>query len=130
MVTAGKPMATKTAPAPMDRLEPSQHVKPTGPCVIVIFGATGDLTARKLIPALYNLAASNLISREFGIVGVARTEMSTESFREMIAGQLQKFATRDLDPDITEWLVRRLYYLGGEFKDPQLYANLAQLLAQ
>jgi glucose-6-phosphate 1-dehydrogenase len=121
---------TKTAPAPTDRFEVSENVKATGPCVIVIFGATGDLTARKLIPAIYNLAASNLLSREFAIVGVARTEMSTDSFREMMAAQLQKFATRDLDADLADWLVRRMYYLGGEFKDPELFKSLGQLLEQ
>ncbi len=52
------------------------------PCVMVIFGAGGDLTRRKLIPALYNLATANLLSREFAVVGLAREQMSTEQFRD------------------------------------------------
>ena len=52
---------------------PRQAVgKPGDPCVMVIFGAGGDLTRRKLIPALYNLATDNLLSREFAVVGLAR----------------------------------------------------------
>lgn len=123
-------MATKTVPLHAERFEVIQHAKPAGPCVIVIFGATGDLTARKLIPALYNLAAGNLLSREFAIVGVARSDMSTEAFRDQMAAQLQKFATRDVDDSLREWLVRRIYYMSGEFKDPQMYARLRELLTQ
>ena len=66
---------------------------PSGPCVMVIFGATGDLTARKLIPALYNLARSNLLSREFAIVGVGRSTYNLEQFRQAMGDKLQKFAT-------------------------------------
>ena len=121
---------TKPVPAPAERFEVIERAKAAGPCVIVIFGATGDLTARKLIPALYNLAASNLLSREFAVVGVARREATTEQFRDSIASQLQQFATRELAPDLSEWLVRRLYYVSGEFKDPQLYTRLCESLTQ
>ena len=55
---------------------------PSGPCAMVIFGATGDLTARKLFPALYNLAKSNLLSREFAIIGVGRSAYSIDQFRQ------------------------------------------------
>jgi glucose-6-phosphate 1-dehydrogenase len=51
--------------------------QPGDPCVMVIFGASGDLTKRKLIPALYNLTRENLLSKEFAVVGCARREMST-----------------------------------------------------
>ena len=51
------------------------------PCAMVIFGAAGDLTKRKLIPALYNVAKGNLLSREFGVIGVARADLNDESFR-------------------------------------------------
>ena len=68
---------TNTIPDPTGTLVmPSQ---PADPCVMVIFGATGDLTKRKLFPALYNLAKANLLSREFAIVGLARNEMTTEA---------------------------------------------------
>src|ERR1700680_3196829 len=54
------------------------------PCVMVIFGAAGDLTARLLIPALYNLSRANLLPKEFAVLGVARAQMSDEDFRKRI----------------------------------------------
>jgi len=58
--------------------------KPADPCVMVIFGAAGDLTRRKLIPALYNLANEQLLSREFAVVGLARGQISTEEYRNKV----------------------------------------------
>jgi glucose-6-phosphate 1-dehydrogenase len=109
---------------------PSGTPRQTGPCVMVIFGATGDLTARKLLPALYNLAKSNLLSREFAIVGVARPEYSTEQFRQMMGEKLQNYATSSVDQDIKDWLLRRLYYVSGSFDDSELYARLSQMLPE
>src|SRR5208283_1885911 len=63
------------------------------PCVMVIFGGAGDLTKRKLLPALYNLATENLLSREFAIVAVARESMSTEQFRDKFRQDIKQFAT-------------------------------------
>lgn len=74
----------------------------TGPCAMVIFGATGDLTARKLIPSLYNLARSNHLSREFAIVGVARTDMPVEKFRETLTQKMQSFIGSTLDRNLWE----------------------------
>ena len=110
--------------------EPEKPARQAGPGVMVIFGATGDLTARKLFPAIYNLAKSNLLSRESAIVGVARDEMSTDQFRELMGKQLQTFATGKVDPDLRDWMLSRLYYISGEFKDPQVYARLTQALAE
>ncbi|HWZ43741.1 MAG TPA: glucose-6-phosphate dehydrogenase [Candidatus Saccharimonadales bacterium] len=107
---------------------PETSVRQTGPCVMVIFGASGDLTSRKLVPALYNMAKNNMLSREFAVVGVARNEMTTEQFRQSMSDQLQTFATSKVDPDLREWLVRRLYYVTGEFKDPATYKKLVQTL--
>src|SRR5215469_1707529 len=111
-----------------------KHEKPappqTGPCVLVIFGATGDLTARKLFPALYNMAKSNLLSREFAIVGVARNDYSTEQFRQIMGQKLQSFATSSVDNDLKEWLLGRLYYVHGEFDDNSTYTKLAQTLEE
>src|SRR5690349_5992983 len=102
----------------------------TGPCVMVIFGATGDLTARKLFPALYNLAKSNMLSREFAIVGLGRNDYSTEQFRQVMSEKLQSFATGTVETDLRDWLLERVYYVSGDFKDPQLYAGLAQTLLE
>ena len=102
---------------------------PADPCVMVIFGASGDLTKRKLIPALYNLAKDNLLSKEFALVGVARNEMNTEQFRDMINKEIGDFATTKLDPKQWEWLSQRIHYVSGAFDDPNVYQTLSILLA-
>ncbi len=103
---------------------------PAGPCVMVIFGATGDLTARKLIPAVYNLSKSNHLSREFAVVGVARDEMTTEQFRDVLTEHLRKFATVSVDDNLWEWLRRRVYYVAGDFSDARVYTALTDTLKQ
>ncbi len=101
-----------------------QTGRPGDPCTMVIFGATGDLTRRKLIPALYNLAKENLLSREFAIIGVARNELTTEQFRESLTKDIPGFLGCPLDNDLWEWFLKRITYLQGEFNDPQVYARL------
>jgi glucose-6-phosphate 1-dehydrogenase len=102
----------------------------SGPCVMIVFGASGDLTKRKLIPALYNLANNHLLPEQFAVVGVARAEMSTEAYREKASQDIREFATTAVDPGLWDWFVRRLYYLSGGFEDPETYQRLQQLLAQ
>src|SRR4030088_2544663 len=91
--------------------EAISHVGP--PCVLVIFGAAGDLTKRKLIPALYNLKKSNLLPDSFAVIGVARAEMNDEEFRRRLSDEIREFATDDIDPESWHWLEERLYYLSG-----------------
>jgi glucose-6-phosphate 1-dehydrogenase len=98
------------------------------PCAMVIFGAAGDLTRRKLIPALYNLAKSQVLSREFAIVGVARAKMSTEDFRNKLSEGIKEFATEPVEPDLWEWFLKRIYYLSGNFDDKNIYPQLKDLL--
>ncbi|HET9839551.1 MAG TPA: glucose-6-phosphate dehydrogenase, partial [Candidatus Angelobacter sp.] len=109
---------------------PTGAPRPAGPCVMVIFGATGDLTGRKLMPALYNLVKSRLLSDEFAIVGVSRNEYTLEQFRQMMGEKLESFATGTLDSGLRSWLMQRIYYVAGEFDDPALYTRLAQALQQ
>jgi glucose-6-phosphate 1-dehydrogenase len=104
--------------------------RPADPCIMVIFGAAGDLTRRKLVPALYNLAKANLLSREFAILGVAHTKMSAEDFRNRLSDDIKHYAGKDLDPDIWEWFLQRLYYISAEFDDKNLYAQLKTTLDQ
>jgi glucose-6-phosphate 1-dehydrogenase len=104
--------------------------RPGDPCVMVIFGAGGDLTRRKLIPALYNLASANLLSREFAVIGISHEAMSTEQFREKFREDIKEFATGELNNDLTEWFNRRLYYLTADFGDSQAYGKLRELLQQ
>ncbi len=105
-------------------------VQPAEPCVIVIFGAAGDLTKRLLIPALYNLGHSKLLPKEFAIVGFARREMSNDDFRQQLSQDIQEFATDSVDSSLWNWVEERLYYLTGNFDDASAYQRLKELLAQ
>jgi glucose-6-phosphate 1-dehydrogenase len=102
--------------------------KPADPCVMVIFGAGGDLTGRKLIPALYNLAKAELLSREFAIVGTSHSRMSTDDFRQKVAEDVKHYAGGDVDRDIVEWFLKRVYYVSGEFDDKNIYVQLKDFL--
>src|SRR6266403_2321449 len=98
------------------------------PCVMVIFGASGDLTRRKLIPALYNLAKAQLLSRDFAVVGIARSPMSSEDYRKKVTEDMKKFATGEVDPDLWEWFARRMFYMSGNFDDKETYSRIKQQL--
>jgi glucose-6-phosphate 1-dehydrogenase len=100
------------------------------PCVMVIFGATGDLTRRKLIPALYNLASQQLLSREFAVIGIGRTPMSDEEARKKLTEEFTKFATGPVDPDLWEWFMKRVHHVSGNFDDPATYERLKEELAK
>ncbi len=100
------------------------------PTLFVIFGAQGDLTKRKLIPALYNLAASHHLPQEFAILGVDAISMDTEAFRDKIGLDIHDLSTRAIEPRIKEWLLSRLYYLPGEFQDSGMYVRLQDELAK
>ena len=102
--------------------------RPGDPCIMVIFGAAGDLTRRKLVPALYNLARQQLLSREFAVVGLSHGQMSTEEFRKWVTDDIRHYAGNGAEADLVEWFLRRVYYLTGEFDDKNVYANLKQTL--
>ena len=108
----------------------TQH--PTGrvadPCIMVIFGAAGDLTRRKLIPALYNLAKAELLSREFAILGIAHTPMSDDEFRKKLSEDIRNYTGSEIDSDIWEWFTRRLHYINGDFQDKNIYSQLKTTL--
>jgi len=104
--------------------------EPAGPCAMVIFGAGGDLTKRKLIPAVYNLAKEKLLPDHFAIVGVSLEKYSTEDFRKRLSDEVREYASGDIDQNAWEWFTNRIYYTSGDFKDPQLYQQLKDLLAQ
>lgn len=98
------------------------------PHVLVIFGASGDLTRRLLVPALYNLAADGLLGR-LAIIGVSLPEFNDASFREKLSRDIQTYTTRSgVDPRVWETLERRLYYETGTFEDDATYARLAARL--
>src|ERR1700732_2241924 len=106
------------------------HSNPVAaPCVMVIFGATGDLTKRKLIPALCNLAGDNLLSKQFAIIGFAGNDYTRETFRKTLAEEIPKYSATRIDPTIWAWFAERIYYVKGDFQDPEAYKRLAQQIA-
>ena len=93
------------------------------PCVLVIFGASGDLTTRKLIPALYSLDSENgLLPDSLQIVGVARSDFDDEEFRDKLCEGVDKFGR--LKPDQWSAFAQRLSYLQGEYDDAETYSRL------
>ena len=96
------------------------------PCVMTIFGATGDLTKRKLLPALCNLAKEGLLPQQFAIVGFAVNDFTTESFRAKLSEDVPNFTQMPIAPEIWNWLVQRIYYVKGDFGDPEAYKRLQQ----
>src|SRR5580698_2624955 len=97
---------------------PAGTSKPAGPCTMVIFGGTGDLTARKLFPALYNLIQGKMLTDDFAILGVGRNDYSDDQYKQIMGEKLDSFATGKLDPKLREWLLERVFYVCGDFKDP------------
>ena len=102
----------------------------TDSCVMVIFGATGDLTKRKLFPALYNLAKQNFLPEEFAVVAMGRQELDTEDFRKKISDDLREFASGKIDETLLNWFIERTFYIGGDFADKSLFVKLKKQLAE
>jgi glucose-6-phosphate 1-dehydrogenase len=118
------------APAlsPGESAAPQSPPRPAGPCCFVIFGASGDLTKRLLVPALYNLAAAHLLPDEFAVIGVARADLSDDVFRSHMGDALREFATGSVSPDIVRDLTARFSFLRGDFDDPNTYRSLSEKL--
>src|SRR5207302_2225215 len=98
-------------------------------CVLVIFGATGDLAKRKLVPALYDLACVGCMNNSFDVLGVGRTQMSTEDFRALMREAVSHSKDApSFSPERWTKFETRLQYMGGDTGDPSLYTGLAQQL--
>jgi glucose-6-phosphate 1-dehydrogenase len=100
------------------------------PCCMVIFGASGDLTHRMLLPALYDLALDRRLPPRFAIVGFARTQWSDDEFRAEAKKSVQEFARRPLDPAIWDNFASNLHYIAGDYDDQRSYDRLNETLDQ
>lgn len=94
------------------------------PCVMVIFGASGDLTKRKLIPALCNLAKDQLISPQFAVIGFSYNSLTTEAFRAQLSKDVKELASEPIDAKLWDWFLERIYYVQGDFQDSAAYEKL------
>jgi glucose-6-phosphate 1-dehydrogenase len=103
-----------------------------GPGALVIFGASGDLAHRKLLPALYNLALRNMLPPTFALVGVARSDYGgDEGYRKEVRKALEAYSrTQPIDDAVFDTFARGLFYVRGSFDDPKTYAELKRRLAQ
>ncbi|MGH9362754.1 MAG: glucose-6-phosphate dehydrogenase, partial [Thermoanaerobaculia bacterium] len=101
---------------------------PADPCVLVIFGGTGDLTRRKLLPALLNLAEDRLLPERFAVLAVSSAPLSEEAYGAEMDRSLREHATGPSEPGVCDDLVRRLHHLTGDLQDPATYRALAERL--
>ena len=81
--------------------------KAIDPCTLVIFGATGDLTKRLLIPALCNLASRKLLPTNFAILGAGRSEITDDEFRSRLTADIKAFATTKIESELWQWVLRK-----------------------
>ena len=114
-------MATTVAENPL--VEGLERL-PVHPTTLVIFGGTGDLAKRKLLPAIYNLAHEGALPERFNLIGVSRSEMPDDDYRELARQSITQFSRREADPQVLESLLGRIRYVGGTFDDPSVYERL------
>jgi len=110
----------------------SEHDETTpaaAPGTVVIFGATGDLAKRKLLPALYNLASRHALPEAFKVVGVGRKPMSDEAYRDKVARDLREFGAVAPDPALWEWFAQRTFYAFETLENLESYESLSTRLS-
>jgi glucose-6-phosphate 1-dehydrogenase len=101
------------------------------PCTVIIYGASGDLTKRKLVPALYRLTQERLVPGEFAIVGVSRSAMSHDDFRAKMKDAVATFSeAKRVDEAVWESFAKGIFYLPGDIGSPESYKQLSDLLDQ
>ena len=107
------------------RIEPTPE-----PTALVIFGASGDLTRRKLLPAIYQLSRGQRLPARFNVLGIARTPMTDDQFRQQFHDSLGEFAGLAEPDEVSSALARNLGYVQGEMDDPGLYAKITTKLTE
>ena len=128
LVSTPEPLLVSSKPT-NQRNAGEPEIAPPGPCVIVIFGASGDLTKRLLMPALYNLAADSLLPDNFSVVGVAFDDLDDEAFRKQLKRNVRETASNDIDASTWDSAFGdRLYYVSGDFEVPDTYQRLKDQL--
>src|ERR1700694_2859868 len=100
------------------------------PCTVVILGATGDLTHRKLVPALYNLAADGELPPAVAVIGFARREKTDEEFRKELEEATRKFSRQAVRDEIWKTFSQSIFYHQSEFGNLDGYKSLAERLAK
>jgi glucose-6-phosphate 1-dehydrogenase len=126
-------MSTATPPSALDLENPLSEGlerQPVHPTSLVIFGATGDLAHRKLLPALYNLAHEGALPERFDLIGVGRRDQEHSDFREATAKSIERFCRRRPEKGVLDALLGEIRYVQGSFDDDEVYSQLVQTLEE
>ncbi len=124
------PDLARRPPLQANSLAPAAaQARPAPSCIIVIFGASGDLTRRLLVPSLCHLRRGGLLSERFALLGVARAALADDDFRRTLDGNVARLGA-DTRAAERAWLMARSHYLSGDLGDPRTYVRLAQRLEE
>ena len=130
MATEGGHADHQRAPAPDDTDNPlaeGLERLPVHPTTLTIFGATGDLSKRKLLPALYNLAHEGALPERFCLIGSSRSELSADDFRQLAIDSIKEFSRRKPDEKVLEALLANVRYVSGAFDEDAVYGELEKI---
>ncbi len=125
---AAHPGQPTAEPQPENPLTAGLERLPVAPTTLVIFGATGDLAKRKLLPALYNLAHDGALPDRFHLVGVSRKEKARERYRAECEEAIRQYSRRTPDEAVLKKLLQHVRYVPGVFDDEHVYAELGKVL--
>src|SRR5215211_1616542 len=103
---------------------------PIHPTTLVIFGATGDLAHRKLLPAIYNLAHEGALPERFNLIGVSRSEMSDDEYRKMARESIEANSRREPDAQVLDKMLEQVRYVSGTFDDDAVFDHLEEELGK
>jgi glucose-6-phosphate 1-dehydrogenase len=124
-----QPMATVETPEQNPLVEGLERL-PVHPTTLVIFGATGDLAKRKLLPAIYNLAHEGALPERFNLIGVSRSDIGDDGFRDQATASIEQFSRRPPDELVLRSLLERMRYVPGTFDEDSMYDRLGEVAAE
>ena len=101
---------------------------PVRSTALIIFGGTGDLAQRKLLPAIYNLAHEGALPEQFELIGIARGDLGDEEYREQAREAIERFSRRRPDPDVLKGLLASFHYVRGSFDDEEVFRRISETL--
>src|SRR2546421_10341936 len=120
-------MAAVTTQEPNPLTEGLERL-PVHPTTLAIFGATGDLAKRKLLPAIYNLAHEGALPERFNLIGISRGDVADDGFRQIARESIEQFSRRKPDDKVLSSLVDRMRYVSASFDDPNGYEQLGKIM--
>src|SRR5687767_11363343 len=103
---------------------------PIHPTTLVIFGGTGDLAHRKLLPAIYNLAHEGALPERFNLIAVSRSEMENDEYRKSARESIEEHSRRATDPQVLEKLLEQVRYVAGTFDEDSVFTHLTEELGK